>query len=383
MCTRHKAQDGRRGRAYDRKGVMGTLLITGGAGFIGTNLVGYVLKHTAHRVVILDKLTYAANPLSREQWRAERRVELIEADVADRAAITQALATTRPTAVLNLAAETHVDRSIESPDEFIRTNVNGTFVLLDAAWRYFAALDMPDRQDFRFLHVSTDEVYGTLGAEGLFTELTPYAPNSPYSASKAGADHLVRAYFHTYGFPTLITNCSNNYGPFQHPEKLVPLTILNALDGRELPIYGDGKNVRDWLHVEDHCAGILAVLDGGRPGEAYNIGASNEQTNLAMVDAICHIVEELRPPSANPALRQAAAAHYADLKRFVTDRPGHDQRYAVDATKLRRELGWSPRHSFHDGLRETAMWYLAHPEWCQATRTTYDRQRLGLITNRP
>jgi dTDP-glucose 4,6-dehydratase len=357
---------------------MGTLLITGGAGFIGTNLVGWVLEHTAHRVVILDKLTYAANPLSRERWRGEPRVELIEADIVDRVAVSHALATTRPTAVLNLAAETHVDRSIESPDEFIRTNVNGVFVLLEAANRYFASLDMSDRQHFRFLHVSTDEVYGSLGAEGLFTELTPYAPNSPYSASKAGADHLVRAYFHTYGLPTLITNCSNNYGPFQHPEKLVPLTILNALDARELPIYGDGKNVRDWLHVEDHCAGILAVLDGGRPGEPYNIGASNEQTNLAMVDAICHILEDLRSPSENPAMRHAAKAHYADLKRFVADRPGHDQRYAVDASKLRRELGWAPQHSFHDGLRHTAMWYLAHPEWCHATSASYDRQRLGL-----
>jgi dTDP-glucose 4,6-dehydratase len=280
--------------------------------------------------------------------------------------------------VLNLAAETHVDRSIESPDQFIKTNVNGTFVLLDAASRYFASLDTSEREQFRFLHVSTDEVYGSLGAEGLFTEVTPYAPNSPYSASKAGADHLVRAYFHTYGLPTLITNCSNNYGPFQHPEKLIPLTILNARDARELPVYGDGKNVRDWLHVEDHCAGILAVLDRGRPGEPYNIGASNEQTNLAIVDTICQILEELRPPSANPAMRNAGKAGYAHLKRFVADRPGHDRRYAVDATKLRRELGWTPQHSFHDGLRQTAMWYLAHPEWCQAISASYDRQRLGL-----
>ena len=357
---------------------MQSLVITGGAGFIGANLVHFVLRSTDHRVVIVDKLTYAANPRTLDTWTHEPRVVFERADIADRAAIESIVATHRPAAILNLAAETHVDRSIDSPQPFIDTNVTGTFVLLDAARRYCATLSEAERGAFRFLHVSTDEVYGSLGAEGRFSETTPYAPNSPYSASKAGADHLVRAYFHTYGLPTLVTNCSNNYGPFQHPEKLIPLTMLNALDGRPLPIYGDGMNVRDWLHVEDHCAGILAVLGRGRPGEHYNIGASNEQPNIAIVDRLCTILEELRPASANPALGAAGAARYEDLKRFVADRPGHDRRYAVDASKIQAELGWAPRHTFESGLRETARWYLAHQEWYAAARIGYDRERLGL-----
>jgi len=275
----------------------------------------------------------------------------------------------RPTAVLNLAAETHVDRSIDGPRPFIDTNIVGTFVLLEAARSHVASLDAAGRAAFRFLHVSTDEVYGTLGADGFFSEETPYAPNSPYAASKAGADHLVRAYYHTYGLPTIITNCSNNYGPYQFPEKLMPLMILNAIDERPLPIYGDGGNVRDWLHVEDHCAGLLLALANGRAGEKYNIGGGNERTNLEIVDRICDVVDELRP----------AASSRRRLKTFVADRPGHDRRYAIDAAKIRRELGWAPRHTFDSGLRDTVRWYLDHRDWCahvQAGR--YDRQRLGL-----
>jgi dTDP-glucose 4,6-dehydratase len=355
-----------------------TVLITGGAGFIGCNLVHYVLANTTDRIVVVDKLTYAANPASVQTWVNHSRVTFVQADIADAAAMNAVVANERPHAILNLAAETHVDRSIDSPGAFVTTNVTGTFVLLDAARRYCAELSADARKAFRFLHVSTDEVYGSLGATGLFSETTPYAPNSPYSASKAGADHLVRAYFHTYGLSTLVTNCSNNYGPFQHSEKLIPLTILNALDARRLPIYGDGRNVRDWLHVEDHCAGIMTVLDGGRPGEHYNIGASNEQPNIAIVDAICDILDDLRPAATNPALQAAGVSRYRDLKEFVADRPGHDRRYAVDAAKIQRELGWSPRHTFVDGLRQTAEWYLTHREWYEAARLGYGRERLGL-----
>jgi dTDP-glucose 4,6-dehydratase len=287
---------------------------------------------------------------------------------------------TRPDALVNLAAETHVDRSIDSPHAFVSTNVVGTFVLLETCRQLIAESRLDAA--FRFLHVSTDEVYGTLGESGSFTEETPYAPNSPYAASKASADHLVRAYHHTYGLQTLITNCSNNYGPFQYPEKLIPLTILNAVDGRPLPIYGDGRNVRDWLHVEDHCAGILLVLARGRAGERYNIGGGNERTNVDIVDRICGALQELRPPASNPALHERGS--YRELKTFVPDRPGHDRRYAIDATKVRRELGWSPRHAFEDGLRETVRWYLDHRNWCDAVlEGRYGRQRLGLGPYRP
>ena len=347
---------------------MRTLLITGGAGFIGSNLVHHALDSTSARVVIVDKLTYAGSLLNLDRALKDARATFVRADIADRAAMTQIFAERRPTAVVNLAAETHVDRSIDGPDAFIRTNIVGAFELLEAARAYVKTLGEAERAAFRFLHVSTDEVYGSLGPTGAFTEETPYAPNSPYAASKASADHLMRAYFHTYGLAVIVTNCSNNYGPYQFPEKLIPLTILNAIEGRPLPIYGDGGNVRDWLHVEDHCAGILLALAKGRAGEKYNIGGGNERTNLEIVDRICDILDELRPRS----------GHHA-LKTFVRDRPGHDRRYAIDATNIRRELGWTPRHTFESGLRETAQWYLDHRDWCeQVLAGKYERQRLGL-----
>ena len=357
---------------------MGTLLITGGAGFIGANLVHYLLAQSSDDLVVVDKMTYAANPLTLDSWKHEPRVSFMRADIGDATAMQQLFSAHAPVAVYNLAAETHVDRSIDSPEAFIRTNIVGTSVLLEAARRYRATLARRESEAFRFLHVSTDEVYGSLGDGGRFLETTPYAPNSPYAASKAAADHLVRAYFHTYGLPVLITNCSNNYGPFQHPEKLIPLTLLNALEGRRLPIYGDGSNVRDWLHVKDHCAGLVAVMQRGRAGEHYNLGAENEQNNVAIVDTICDVLEQLRPAKDNPALQAAGAARYADLKTFVADRPGHDRRYAIDPAKMRTELGWTPRHDFRQGLTDTARWYLDHQHWYAASRIGYDRQRLGL-----
>ena len=348
---------------------MGTLLITGGAGFIGSNLVRYALDHTAGRVIVLDALTYAGSLLNLAAPLDDSRVTFVRGDIADRDAVARVFADHRPAAVLNLAAETHVDRSIDGPRPFIDTNIVGTFVLLEAARAFAAGLDAAARDAFRFLHVSTDEVYGTLGAHGLFSEETPYAPNSPYAASKASADHLVRAYFHTYGLPTLITNCSNNYGSFQFPEKLIPLMLLNALEGKPLPIYGDGGNVRDWLHVGDHCAGMLLVLRKGRPGEKYNIGGGNERTNLEIVDRICDVVDDIKP---------SGTSRHA-LKTFVPDRPGHDRRYAIDATRNPRELGWAPRHTFEAGLEATVRWYLEHRDWCDAVQAgRYDRQRLGL-----
>jgi len=348
---------------------MRTLLVTGGAGFIGSNLVHHALDSTSARVVIVDKLTYAGSLLNLDRALKDARATFVRADIADRAAMTQIFAERRPTAVVNLAAETHVDRSIDGPDAFIRTNIVGAFELLEAARAYVKTLGEAERAAFRFLHVSTDEVYGSLGPTGAFTEETPYAPNSPYAASKASADHLMRAYFHTYGLAVIVTNCSNNYGPYQFPEKLIPLTILNAIEGRPLPIYGDGGNVRDWLHVEDHCAGILLALAKGRAGEKYNIGGGNERTNLEIVDRICDILDELRPRTDT----------YRALKTFVPDRPGHDRRYAIDAAKIRRELGWAPHHTFESGLRETVRWYLDHRDWCEQIQAgKYERQRLGL-----
>jgi dTDP-glucose 4,6-dehydratase len=346
-----------------------TLLVTGGAGFIGSNLVRYLHRHASERLVVVDKLTYAGSLLSLEQALKDPRVTFVRADIADAAAMARVFADARPDAVVNLAAETHVDRSIDHPRAFIDTNVVGTYTLLETARNHIAALPSADRRRFRFLHVSSDEVYGTLGTTGVFSEETPYAPNSPYAASKAAADHIVRSYFHTYGLPALITNCSNNYGPYQFPEKLVPLMILNALDGRPLPIYGDGGNVRDWLHVADHCDGLLLVLREGEPGGKYNIGGGNERTNLEVVDGICDALDETIP----------SAESYRSLKTFVPDRPGHDRRYAIDATKIRSALGWTPARTFDRGLRETVEWYIAHRGWCDAVQAgRYDRERLGL-----
>jgi dTDP-glucose 4,6-dehydratase len=339
--------------------------------------VQYTLDHTTDRVVVVDKLTYAGSLANLKRACADARFTFVRADIVDREAMVRVFAEHRPTGVLNLAAETHVDRSIDGPQAFIDTNITGTFVLLDVARQFVARLDAQSREAFRFLHVSTDEVYGTLGASGTFSEETPYAPNSPYAASKAAADHLARAYFHTYGLTVVITNCSNNYGPHQFPEKLIPLMILNAVEGRPLPIYGDGANVRDWLHVEDHCAGLLLALRKGRAGEKYNIGGNNELTNVEIVDLLCDALEELRPAALNPAL--AGKSGYRALKTFVPDRPGHDRRYAIDASKIARELGWKAGHSFADGLRQTARWYLENRAWCDEVQSgRYDRQRLGL-----
>jgi dTDP-glucose 4,6-dehydratase len=358
---------------------MDVWLVTGGAGFIGSNFVRLALARTAARVVVFDKLTYAGNLESLADVAASPRFHFVRADVADRSAVEQTLREHRPTAVLNFAAESHVDRSIDGPAAFVHTNVVGAFTLLEAARRHLAGLDSASRVRFRFLHVSTDEVYGSLGPTGAFTESTPYDPRSPYSATKAAADHLAHSYFATYGLPVLITNCSNNYGPYQYPEKLVPLMILNALDGRELPVYGDGGNVRDWIYVEDHCTGILRVLEAGRPGERYNIGGGEERTNLALVDAICGRLERVAPAARNPRLAAAGVAAYADLKRFVPDRPGHDRRYAIDASRIRRELGWRPAHDLESGLDATVRWYLDHRDWCETVQAgTYGRERLGL-----
>jgi dTDP-glucose 4,6-dehydratase len=361
---------------------METILITGGAGFIGCNFVRLVLAETDARVVVLDKLTYAGSLENLVDVLDDPRLDFVEGDIADRRAVRRLFAAARPTAVVNFAAESHVDRSIDDASAFIQTNVVGAFEMLEAARHHLAAAGEEERRAFRFLHVSTDEVYGSLGPTGAFSETTPYAPNSPYSASKAAADHLVRAYHETYGLPALLTNCSNNYGPYQFPEKLIPLMILNALDGRPLPIYGDGGNVRDWIHVEDHCRGVLEVLRRGQPGERYNLGGRSERTNLRIVDAICDALESERPAAGNPALAGRGIGTYRELKTFVADRPGHDRRYAIDDAKIRGELGWAPRQSFEEGLRATVRWYLGHRAWCEAVQSgRYSRERLGLGTN--
>ncbi len=358
---------------------MGTLLVTGGAGFIGSNFVRHVLGETEDRVVVVDKLTYAGNLESLAEVANHSRFRFVRADIAEREALSDLFRNHLPDTVVNFAAETHVDRSIDDPSAFIRTNLVGTYELLEASRRLWARLDRERAAAFRFLHVSTDEVYGSLGADGLFSEETPYAPNSPYAASKAGADHLVRAYRETYGLPTLLTNCSNNYGPYQFPEKLIPLMILNAVEGKPLPIYGDGGNVRDWLFVQDHCAGLLLVLRRGRPGEKYNLGGQNQKRNSEVVDAICAAIEEQLPASRNAGLKAQGVARYADLKSFVKDRPGHDRRYAIDTTKAERELGFRPGHDFETGLRKTVGWYLENAAWCaQVQAGKYRRERLGL-----
>ena len=333
------------------------ILVTGGAGFIGVNFVLGWLAGSGEPVVNLDKLTYAGNPRSLAALDGDPRHVFVKGDIGDRALVEELLSRHRPRAVVNFAAESHVDRSIHGPEEFILTNVVGTFHLLDAVRGYWSALPEPEKSAFRFLHVSTDEVYGSLSpSDPPFTEENPYAPNSPYSASKASSDHLVRAYHHTYGLPTLTTNCSNNYGPYQFPEKLIPLILLNALRGKPLPVYGDGMNVRDWLYVGDHCAAIRAVLAGGRPGETYNVGGWNEMPNLVIVRALCGLLDEARPDPAGPRER---------LITFVKDRPGHDRRYAIDARKIDRELGWKPAETFETGIRKTVAWYLENLPWVE------------------
>jgi dTDP-glucose 4,6-dehydratase len=332
------------------------ILVTGGAGFIGSNFVLDWIDQVGEPVVNVDALTYAGNLGNLARLQGDQRHTFVRGDICDRALIDSLLTAHRPRALLHFAAESHVDRSILGPEAFVRTNIQGTFTLLEAARAYWNDLQESERSAFRFLHVSTDEVYGSLGADDApFCETTPYAPNSPYSASKAGSDHLVRAYHHTYGLPTLTTNCSNNYGPYQFPEKLIPLMILNAMAGKPLPVYGDGKNVRDWLYVGDHCAGIREVLANGRIGETYNIGGRSEKTNLEVVHTLCAVLDELKPRADNAA--------YVSQVAHVKDRPGHDRRYAIDARKIESELGWQPIETFESGLRKTVHWYLDQTDW--------------------
>jgi dTDP-glucose 4,6-dehydratase len=345
-------------------------LVTGGAGFIGANFVRQWAGSKASEIRVVDKLTYAGNKDNLASVMASGQVVLERIDICDRSAIASLFAHRRPSTVVHFAAESHVDRSIHGPAEFVRTNVEGTFVLLEAALTYWRALPQAERSAFRFLHVSTDEVYGSLGpSEPAFTETTAYAPNSPYAATKAASDHLVRAYHHTYGLPTLTTNCSNNYGPFQFPEKLIPLMILNALGGKPLPVYGDGQNVRDWLYVEDHCAAIRRVLEAGQVGEVYNIGGKNEIRNIDVVRTLCRILDELRP---------RASGRYEDLITFVADRPGHDRRYAIDPSKIERELGWRPSETFETGIRRTVRWYLENSAWIESVRDGRYREWVDL-----
>ncbi|MCP5067795.1 MAG: dTDP-glucose 4,6-dehydratase [bacterium] len=358
---------------------MSTWIVTGGAGFIGSNFARRALAQTDARIVVVDKLTYAGNLQSLRDLADDPRFAFVHADITDREAMDQLFAKERPQIVVNFAAESHVDRSIEGPVEFVHTNVLGTLQLLEAARAHAAGMSSSELAGFRFLQISTDEVYGSLGPEGLFSEDTPFAPNSPYSASKAGADHLVRAYHETYGLPTLLTHCSNNYGPYQFPEKLVPLIILNALEAKPLPIYGDGQQIRDWLYVEDHCSALMRVIEAATPGSHYNIGGRAEHTNLEIVDRLCAALERAHPAAENPALRSQDLDRYDALKTFVEDRPGHDRRYAIDDRRLREELDWSPSLDLETGLTKTVAWFLEHREWCEAVQTgSYRRERLGL-----
>ena len=349
---------------------MKTILVTGGAGFIGSNFVHLSLQSSDASIINLDKLTYAGNLDSLRDLESDPRYIFVNGDICDAQLVEDLFSRYQFDAVVHFAAESHVDRSIDGPAAFIHTNIMGTFCLLEAARKYYRHLDETQKGAFRFLHVSTDEVYGTLGDTGLFSEDTAYAPNSPYSASKASSDHLIRAYHHTYGLPVLTTNCSNNYGPYQFPEKLIPLMILNALEGKSLPIYGTGLNVRDWLYVEDHCRGIMTVLDQGIPGETYNIGGHNEKTNLSIVHKLCDILDNKRP--------RPDGKSYREQITYVKDRPGHDLRYAIDASKIQRELGWVPSETFETGIVKTVDWYLANTEWCRrVTDGSYRRERLG------
>jgi dTDP-glucose 4,6-dehydratase len=343
-----------------------TIIVTGGAGFIGSNFILQSIERDSTSIVNLDKLTYAGNLRNLEAVANERQYEFVHGDIADRTLVRSLLERRKPRAIVHFAAESHVDRSIRGPDDFIRTNVDGTFALLEEVRAYWGNLAGQERIDFRFLHVSTDEVYGSLGPEDpAFSETTRYSPNSPYAASKAASDHFVRAYHHTYGLPVLTTNCSNNYGRFQFPEKLIPLIILNARDDKPLPVYGDGQNVRDWLYVEDHCEAIAAVLARGTVGQTYNIGGWNEKRNIDIVETVCDLVDEIAAPLGAPR---------RTLITFVKDRPGHDRRYAMDATKIERELGWRPRETFESGIRKTVRWYLENEEWVRDVTSGSYRQ---------
>jgi len=360
-------------------------IVTGGCGFIGSALVRHLVGKTGATVLVIDKLTYAGVPESLKEAGLDQiststpRLQLLVADICDQEAMDRAFADFKPDTIFHLAAESHVDRSIDGPGEFVRTNVMGTATLLQAALKYWRTLADPSA--FCFQHISTDEVYGTLGETGFFTEKTPYAPHSPYSASKASSDHMVRAWHDTYGLPVKITNCSNNYGPYHFPEKLIPLVILNCLDGKPLPVYGKGANVRDWLYVDDHVKALCLVNEKGVPGETYNVGGHNERTNLEVVQTICRIMDELMPVSSNPAIRQSgnqAIKQYSDLITYVADRPGHDLRYAIDPSKLMNELGWKPEENFETGIRKTVQWYLDNEWWWGPIhRGRYAGQRLG------
>ncbi len=344
------------------------VIVTGGAGFIGSALVRHLVLERGYDVLTIDALTYAGTLTSLRAVEEHAGHSFLKADICDRAAIDAAIAEFRPDRIMHLAAESHVDRSITGAADFIQTNVVGTFTLLEAARHYWSGLDGAAHAAFRFLHVSTDEVYGSLGADGLFTENTPYDPSSPYSASKASSDHLAKAWHRTYGLPVVVSNCSNNYGPYHFPEKLIPLTILNALEGRPLPVYGKGQNVRDWLYVEDHARALELIAGRGRPGETYNVGGRNERTNIAVVRRICEVLDRLMP----------CERPHAELISFVTDRPGHDARYAIDATKLETELGWRAHDTFESGIEKTVRWYLDNEDWWRPLRDRYDGARLGL-----
>ncbi|RMR22231.1 dTDP-glucose 4,6-dehydratase [Pseudomonas syringae pv. persicae] len=349
------------------------ILVTGGAGFIGSALIRHLINNTEHDVLNFDKLTYAGNLESLQSIASNTRYEFVQADICDQAKVSAVLERFAPQAIMHLAAESHVDRSIYGPAEFVQTNIVGTYSLLEATRAYWLKLPDVERQAFRFHHISTDEVYGDLhGVDDLFTETTPYAPSSPYSASKAASDHLVRAWHRTYGLPVVVTNCSNNYGPFHFPEKLIPLVILNALAGKPLPVYGNGLQVRDWLYVEDHARALLKVVTEGDVGETYNIGGHNEQKNIDVVRGICSLLDELAPQHPD------GVQHYSDLITYVVDRPGHDQRYAIDASKIDNELGWTPEETFESGLRKTVQWYLDNLDWCRRVQDgSYQGQRLG------
>ena len=362
---------------------MKTLMVVGGAGFIGANFARLAHARGEYRIVVFDKLTYAGSLLNLRAIENDERYVFVRGDITDRAALNEVLARWRPAAIVNFAAETHVDRSIDGPRSFLGTNVLGIFELLEAVRHHVSLLTPEERAEFRFVQVSTDEVYGSLEAGERACETDAYAPNSPYAASKAAGDHFVRAYRETYGLPVLITNCTNNYGPYQFPEKLIPLAIAKAVAGEPIPIYGDGLNVRDWIFVEDHCSAVLAVLENGRLGAKYNIGSGSERTNLELIGTLCETLEELLPAARNPALAARGVASYASLMTFVADRPGHDRRYALDSSLIERELGWQPRTNLREGLRATVAWYLNEREWSAAVQGgNYRGERLGLASGR-